>query len=217
MPGRPPRAAAQRDVLARLAFQGRPRSSPSTSTSRTFNGFATPLDARTLAIADRYPGRAWGCFRCGRRSRPRSTPEASTTSCGYWPGGRRPDVGIPGLLRAQASCGVARQGRRHSCTRTCRGAPDPGLDVLDPGGDASAEQNPTAAGAARAARHRAGGPRRRRRAGPTGSTASRRAPSVLPIRVAGWQPDADGGVSVYGRTDQVLAGLERGRRPERGR
>ena len=31
---------------------------------------------------------------------------------------------------------------------------------------------------------------------------------VLPIRVAGWQPDADGGVSVYGRTDQVLAGLE---------
>ena len=30
----------------------------------------------------------------------------------------------------------------------------------------------------------------------------------MPIRVAGWQPDADGGVSVYGRTDQVLAGLE---------
>jgi subtilisin family serine protease len=30
----------------------------------------------------------------------------------------------------------------------------------------------------------------------------------MPIRVAGWQPDSDGGVSVYGRTDQVLAGLE---------
>ena len=29
-----------------------------------------------------------------------------------------------------------------------------------------------------------------------------------PIRVAGWQPDADGGVAIYGRTDQVLAGLE---------
>jgi hypothetical protein len=26
--------------------------------------------------------------------------------------------------------------------------------------------------------------------------------------VAGWQPDADGSVSVYGRTYQVLAGLE---------
>jgi hypothetical protein len=32
--------------------------------------------------------------------------------------------------------------------------------------------------------------------------------SLLPIRVAGWQPDADGSVSIYGRTDQVLAGLE---------
>src|SRR2546423_13914242 len=32
---------------------------------------------------------------------------------------------------------------------------------------------------------------------------------VLPIRVAGWQRDADGLWSVYGRTDQLLAGLER--------
>ncbi len=32
--------------------------------------------------------------------------------------------------------------------------------------------------------------------------------SLLPIRIAGWQPDASGGVSIYGRTDQLLAGLE---------
>jgi subtilisin family serine protease len=32
---------------------------------------------------------------------------------------------------------------------------------------------------------------------------------VLPIRVAGWQPNSEGGFSVYGRTDQLLAGLER--------
>src|SRR6185312_15088157 len=31
---------------------------------------------------------------------------------------------------------------------------------------------------------------------------------LMPIRVAGWQPDASGGVAVYGRTDQLLAGLE---------
>ena len=30
----------------------------------------------------------------------------------------------------------------------------------------------------------------------------------MPVRVAGWQPDAAGDVAVYGRTDQVLAGLE---------
>jgi hypothetical protein len=33
--------------------------------------------------------------------------------------------------------------------------------------------------------------------------------SVLPIRVAGWQPDVHGGYATYARTDQLIAGLER--------
>jgi hypothetical protein len=33
--------------------------------------------------------------------------------------------------------------------------------------------------------------------------------TVLPIRVAGWQPEASGRWAVYGRTDQLIAGLER--------
>src|SRR4029453_13208333 len=33
--------------------------------------------------------------------------------------------------------------------------------------------------------------------------------TLLPIRVAGWQRDASATWAVYGRTDQVLAGLER--------
>ena len=33
--------------------------------------------------------------------------------------------------------------------------------------------------------------------------------SVLPIRVAGWQPDVTGGFATYARTDQLIAGLER--------
>ncbi|MCI0582290.1 MAG: S8 family serine peptidase, partial [Chloroflexi bacterium] len=32
--------------------------------------------------------------------------------------------------------------------------------------------------------------------------------SILPVRVGGWQPNSEGGYSVYSRTDQVLAGLE---------
>src|SRR5512145_3043475 len=32
--------------------------------------------------------------------------------------------------------------------------------------------------------------------------------SILPVRVGGWQPNAEGGYSVYSRTDQILAGLE---------
>jgi hypothetical protein len=38
--------------------------------------------------------------------------------------------------------------------------------------------------------------------------------SILPIRVAGWQPSAEGGFAVYGRTDQLLAGLERAVDPD---
>ena len=33
--------------------------------------------------------------------------------------------------------------------------------------------------------------------------------AVLPIRVAGWQPDASGTSAVYARSDQVIAGLDR--------
>ena len=88
-----------------------------------------------------------------------------------------------------------------------RGALIKGLDVLDPGGDASARQNPTAPG--RPERHGtemaglvagSGGPDDLQGVAPGAL--------LLPIRVAGWQPDTSGGVSVYGRTDQLLAGLE---------
>jgi subtilisin family serine protease len=37
---------------------------------------------------------------------------------------------------------------------------------------------------------------------------------VLPIRVAGWQPDAEGRQVVYARTDQLIAGLERAVDPD---
>ena len=41
--------------------------------------------------------------------------------------------------------------------------------------------------------------------------------SILPVRVGGWQPNAEGGYSVYSRTDQILAGLRGGRRSQRRR
>ena len=82
-----------------------------------------------------------------------------------------------------------------------------GFDVLDPGGDARARQNPTVPG--RPERHgteMAGlvvGS-----GGPAGLEGVAPGAALLPIRIAGWQPDASGGVSVYGRTDQLLAGVE---------
>src|SRR5205807_6837495 len=45
--------------------------------------------------------------------------------------------------------------------------------------------------------------------GPGGMAGIAPGASVLPIRVAGWQRDASANWAVYGRTDQVLAGLDR--------
>ena len=45
--------------------------------------------------------------------------------------------------------------------------------------------------------------------GPGGISGVATGASVLPIRVAGWQRDLTGGWAVYGRTDQLIAGLER--------
>src|SRR5206468_12552789 len=45
--------------------------------------------------------------------------------------------------------------------------------------------------------------------GPTALAGVAPGATVLPIRVAGWQRDASANWAVYGRTDQVLAGLER--------
>ena len=45
--------------------------------------------------------------------------------------------------------------------------------------------------------------------GPPATRGVARGASVLPIRIAGWQPDGRGGYAVYSRTDQLIAGLER--------
>ena len=120
--------------------------------------------------------------------------------------GRRPEIELPGFDGSGITVALLDTGvdTRHPFLQ---GRLLPGLDMVDPGSDASAEQNPTQPG--RPERHGtelAGlvvGVR-----GPAGIHGVAPGASILPIRVAGWQPDADGGVSVYGRTDQVLAGLE---------
>lgn len=83
----------------------------------------------------------------------------------------------------------------------------PGIDVIAPGSGGIAQPHPTIPG--RPERHGtelagivAGAD------GPGGLHGIAPGASILPIRVAGWQPDAEGGYAVYSRTDQLLAGLE---------
>ena len=86
--------------------------------------------------------------------------------------------------------------------------------MLDPERRGIAARAPGRADAARAARHAARGPARRQRRPGRDPRRRRRGASILPIRVAGWQPSAEGGFAVYGRTDQLLAGLERAVDPD---
>ena len=86
-----------------------------------------------------------------------------------------------------------------------------GIDILDPNGRAVARANPDDADARRTSCDADG--RAARRARPR-SAASRPERQLLPIRIAGWQPSAEGGYAIYGRTDQLLAGLERAVDPD---
>jgi subtilisin family serine protease len=194
---------AQRAVLTRLASRGAPIE-PEHAYYRVFNGFATSLDARALAIVTADPD-VQGVFPV-RSAIPAAVDPSRLGDILGAAGGRRADVGIPGFSGAGITVALLDTGV-DIIHPYIRGALLPGLDVLDPGGNASARQNPTAPG--RPERHgteMAGlvvGSN-----GPAGLTGVAPGASLLPIRVAGWQPDTSGGVSVYGRTDQLLAGIE---------
>lgn len=194
---------AQRDVIARLAFRGAPIE-PEQAYYRVLNGFATPLDARALAIVVQDPD-VRGVFPV-RAAIPAAIGPDTVDDLFDVAGGRRPDIGVPGFTGEGVTVALLDTGVDlvHPYIRS---ALLRGLDVLDPVGDASARQNPTAPG--RPERHGtemaglvAGS------GGPAGLQGVAPGAALLPIRVAGWQPDVSGGVSVYGRTDQLLAGIE---------
>lgn len=202
--------AAQRQIAARLSREGI-QLVPDFVYTRTFNGFAAPVDSRALAVLERdedvlgvYPVRA---------AYPAALSPAELRSAAFARGsGRRAVLGIPGadgrgVVVALLDTGID---VRHPFIRDRL---LDGLDMLDPERRGVARPHPKEPG--RVERHAtqmagliAGA------GGPGGVAGVAPAASILPIRVAGWQPDTDGGYTVYGRTDQVLAGLERAVDPD---
>ncbi len=194
---------AQQEVLNGLALKGAPIE-PEHSFYRVFNGFAAPLDTRSLAVVVTSPD-VRGVYAV-RAALPAAVAPGAVDQLFASGGARRPDVQLPGFSGAGVTVALLDTGVDFVHPYVRRSLL-PGLDVLDPGGDGSARQNPTAPG--RPERHGTemaglvvGAD------GPADLEGTAPGASLLPIRVAGWQPDATGGVSIYGRTDQVLAGLE---------
>ena len=197
--------AAQRQLLSELSTRGiRPRIQ--FSYSRVLNGFSAPLDARAIAVLERRPEVA-GVYPV----RPAYPASVSSTLLGgkgvargasSLPALRLPGYDGRGVTIALLDTGVD---RAHPYLR---GRILPGIDLVGDDADTSAAPDPD--GSSRLERHGtemagilvgAGGP--------GGVSGIAPGASVLPIRVAGWQPDVTGGSAVYARTDQLIAGLER--------
>ena len=135
--------AAQREVLARLAFQrraDRARARVLPRVQRLRDAARRPRRSRSSVrdpdVEGVFPVRA---------AIPAAVDPGSDDDLFGVAGGRRPDVGIPGFSGAGVTVALLDTGV-DLVHPYIRGAAVRGLDVLDPGGDASARQNPTAPG-----------------------------------------------------------------------
>jgi subtilisin family serine protease len=197
--------AAQRQVLATLGTYGI-QTRVEFSFARVLNGFSAALDARAVALLERNPDVA-GVYPV-RVAYPASISSELLAHKGLAQGaGSRPEILLPGFDGRGVTIALLDTGvdRAHPYLR---GRILDGIDVVGESFGALPRAKPDEPG--RLEQHGtemagilvgAGGP-----AGLGGVATGA---SVLPIRVAGWQPDLSGSWAVYARTDQLIAGLER--------
>jgi len=192
--------SAQEQFLRRVSASGA-QVTPEYRYVRILNAFSARLDPTSLALLDRdrevigvYPVRVAYPAADGAPGVLSSVPASV------------PGLGVAGLDGSGVTVALLDTGvdRSHPFLRD---SILPGIDVIAPGSGGIAQPHPTIA--SRPERHGtelAGivtGTD-----GPDGLHGVAPGASILPVRVAGWQPDAEGGYAVYARTDQILAGLE---------
>jgi len=195
--------AAQQQLVARLAVAGL-RLRPEYSYSRVLSGFSAPLDARAIALLQRFPEVA-GVYPV-RTAYPAAVAALAPGS------GVHARLSLPGFSARGVTVALLDTGVQLGHDYLA-GAVLEGVDVLDEDDLAAAEPKPDEPSALeRHGTQLAGlvvGSE-----GPDGLGGVAENATLLPIRVAGWQRDVAGRWAVYSRTDQLIAGLERAVDPD---
>jgi subtilisin family serine protease len=193
----------QRLLLARLQVQGADIR-PEFSFARVVSGFSATLDPASVALLERddavqgvYPVRVAYPASISATAFDKSSLTSSLGNAQL----QMPGFDGRGVTVALLDTGVD---RLHP---SLLGSVAPGIDIVSPDGDATAKTAPGGSELERHGTELAGIIAADR--GPLATNGVAVGASVLPIRVAGWQPDGHGGYAVYARTDQVIQGLER--------
>src|SRR5829696_3085623 len=197
--------AAEQLVLSKLGVQGLPVT-PDYTFERVLAGFSAALDPRAIAILERL-AEVQGVYPV-RSAFPASVSSSLLRERDFQPGsGHRLDVTLPGFDGRGVTVALLDTGVDRA-QPYLRGRIRDGIDIV--GGSDLALAAPRPDGRAELEEHGTelagilvGA------SGPADLTGVATGAWVLPIRVAGWQRAASGGVAVFARTDQVIAGLER--------
>jgi subtilisin family serine protease len=188
----------QEQFLSRMGAEGA-RVVPEHRYVRVLNGFSARLDPTSLAVVEDDP-EVTGVYPV-RIAYPAQAEDLADLTPAAVSGLDIPGLDGSGVTVALLDTGIdpAHPFLRDSLL--------PGIDLISPGSGAVAQPHPTVPG--RPERHAtelAGVVTGAE--GPGGLHGVAPGATILPIRIAGWQPDAEGGYTVYSRTDQIIAGLE---------
>jgi subtilisin family serine protease len=201
--------AAQKQVIIKLAGLG-VTIEPDYSFYLVVDGFSAELDSRAVALLEQLPEVA-GIYPV-RTAFPASVSEQLLATKAFdGESGRRPAADLPGVDGRGVTIALLDTGVDESHPYLETPAYQkvlPGIDIVGHGEDAVARSDPH--DPTQVERHGtelagilvgSGGPAGLHGVAPRAT--------LLPIRVAGWQPAADGRDLVYARTDQIIAGLDR--------